>query len=119
MADTITREDLRTAIATGGVVVLEALPPMYFEKDHLPGAHNLPLDDVDELAPRLIPATDSVVVTYCSNTACNNSTIAAHRLEALGYTNVRKYEGGKQDWMESGLPVEHGPDAMAASQPAG
>lgn len=114
MADTITRAELHTAIATDGVVVLEALPPMYFEKDHLPGARNLPLDDIDELAPRLIPATDSAVVTYCSNAACNNSTIAAQRLEALGYTNVRKYEGGKQDWMEAGLPLEHDPDAVTA-----
>jgi rhodanese-related sulfurtransferase len=24
----------------------------------------------------------------------------------MGYTNVRDYGGGKQDWMEAGLPVE-------------
>jgi len=111
MAETITREELCTVIETGGVVVLEALPPMYFEKEHLPGARNLPLDDIDGLAARLIPATDSTVVTYCSNAACNNSTIAAQRLEVLGYTNVRKYAEGKQDWVDAGLPVEHGPAA--------
>lgn len=114
MADTITREDLLAAIDTGGVVVLEALPPMYFEKDHLPGARNLPLDDIDALASLLVPGADSPVVTYCSNTACGNSAIAAQRLEALGYTNVRKYAGGKQDWMDAGLPVEHGPDPVGA-----
>jgi len=114
MVETITREELSAAIEAGGVVVLEALPPMYFEKEHLPGAHNLLLDDIDGLAPRLIPAGDTPVVTYCSNTACNNSTIAAQRLEALGYTNVRKYAEGKEDWLEAGLPVEHGPAEAAA-----
>jgi rhodanese-related sulfurtransferase len=24
----------------------------------------------------------------------------------MGYENVRDYEGGKQDWLDAGLPVE-------------
>ena len=106
MAETIDREELQALIEEGTVVVLEALPPMYFDREHLPGAANLPLDDLEDLAPRLVPSKDQPIVTYCSNTACNNSTIAAQRLRALGYRNVRKYPGGKQDWMEAGLPVE-------------
>jgi rhodanese-related sulfurtransferase len=27
-------------------------------------------------------------------------------LAALGYTNVKDYDGGKQDWQTAGLPVE-------------
>jgi rhodanese-related sulfurtransferase len=27
-------------------------------------------------------------------------------LAALGYTNVRDYVGGKEDWMAAGLPTE-------------
>lgn len=106
MTDTIDRDELRNAIEAGAVVVLEALPPMYYEKSHLPGALNLPLDDIDVRAPVLVPDKSQAIVTYCSNTACNNSTVAANRLTALGYTNVRKYPGGKQDWIEAGLPVE-------------
>ena len=26
----------------------------------------------------------------------------------MGYTNVRDYKGGKQDWGQAGLPFEHG-----------
>lgn len=108
MSDTITREELHQAIEDGTVVVLEALPPAYFEQEHLPGAYNLPLDDLEALAPRLVPDKEQPVVTYCSNTACNNSTVAAERLRQLGYRDVRKYPGGKQDWIEAGLPVEAG-----------
>jgi rhodanese-related sulfurtransferase len=38
--------------------------------------------------------------------ACPNSKIEATRLEALGYTNVRADEAGKEDWIGAGLPVE-------------
>ena len=31
---------------------------------------------------------------------------AARELAALGYTNVRDYAEGKQDWIDAGLPVE-------------
>jgi rhodanese-related sulfurtransferase len=24
----------------------------------------------------------------------------------MGYENVRDYEGGKEDWVEAGLPIE-------------
>ncbi|MGH9156448.1 MAG: rhodanese-like domain-containing protein [Acidimicrobiales bacterium] len=40
--------------------------------------------------------------------ACGNSGLAADRLRVLGYTDVRKYPGGKQEWIEAGLPVEAG-----------
>ncbi len=108
MPGTITRTELAEAIAAKAVVVLEALPSSYFEAEHLPGALNLPLDNLHELAPVLVPDKSAAVVTYCSNTSCNNSAMAAERLRAIGYTDVRAYEGGKQDWVEAGLPVENG-----------
>jgi hypothetical protein len=30
-------------------------------------------------------------------------------LERIGYTNVGEYRGGKQEWLEAGLPVETSP----------
>jgi rhodanese-related sulfurtransferase len=106
MAQTVNREELRQEIEEGSVVVLEALPPEYYDKEHLPGAQNLPLDDLDQRVTRLVPDKDQAIITYCSNDACENSTIAAARLRDLGYSNVRKYPGGKQDWIEAGLAVE-------------
>jgi rhodanese-related sulfurtransferase len=32
--------------------------------------------------------------------------VAARELAAMGYTNVRDYAEGKQDWIDAGLPVE-------------
>lgn len=44
MTTTITREDLQELLQAGDVVLLEALPEMYFDAEHLPGAQNLPID---------------------------------------------------------------------------
>jgi rhodanese-related sulfurtransferase len=105
---TITRDELATLIDTGDVTVVETLGPLYFEDAHLPGAINIPHTEVDALAPALLPDKDAAIVTYCSNTACANSAIALGALERLGYTNVRKYAEGKDDWRAAGLPLESG-----------
>lgn len=109
MATTITRDELKAHIDRGDDIrIVEALPPMYYQDAHLPGALNLPHDEVDAFAPTLLPDKAQEIVVYCSNTACQNSGIAANRLTALGYTNVRTYTEGKQDWIKAGLPTESG-----------
>jgi rhodanese-related sulfurtransferase len=89
-------------------VLLETLSPEHFQHVHLPGARNAPPDRVKELAPVLIPSKDTEVVTYCAGPKCHASADAARELMALGYTNVRHYAGGKQEWTGAGLPVERG-----------
>jgi rhodanese-related sulfurtransferase len=107
MVTRITREQLQARLDAGEpTTIVEALGPLYYDDAHLPGAINLPHDQVDELAPRLLPALDEAIVVYCSNTACQNSVVASNRLSQLGYTNVYEYVEGKQDWIEAGLPVE-------------
>jgi rhodanese-related sulfurtransferase len=108
MADLITRQELASHIADGEVAVVETLGPQYFEAGHLPGAINIPHTEVAELAPSLLPDRDAAIVVYCSNVQCANSAIAQGELRRLGYTNVRKYAEGKQDWEGAGLPLEAG-----------
>jgi rhodanese-related sulfurtransferase len=106
----IDRVELRTKIDRGDrIILLEALPPTYYEESHLPGALNMPHDQVDELAGTLLPDKDAEIVVYCANLACENSVTASRRLAQLGYRAVREYPGGKQDWIDAGLPVERRP----------
>lgn len=113
MAETITRDELKAAIDAGTVTVVETLGPMYYAQGHLPGAINIPHTEVDALAPDLLPDKDAAIVTYCSNTACQNSSIVQARLTALGYTNVRKYPEGKADWQEAGYALVAAAGAVA------
>ncbi|RLK61800.1 rhodanese-like domain-containing protein [Actinokineospora cianjurensis] len=106
MARVITTDEVKQRIDTGSAVVLEALPQSYYDEAHLPGAKNLPLDEVDDRAAALIPTKDAEVIVYCSDDTCSNSGIASERLAELGYTNVFTYVAGKRDWVGSGLPTE-------------
>ena len=101
----ITRDEVVALLGRPDVRLVEALGPAFFADAHLPGAVNIPPDRVDVLAPRLLPERDALVVVYCSGT-CTNSDSTARRLASLGYTDVRVYNGGKEDWIEAGLPVE-------------
>ncbi len=106
MPTNLDRQAVADAIAAGDAVVLEVLPEPAWAAEHLPGADNLPLDDIDARAPELIAGYDTAVIVYCANRACRNSSEAAARLEQLGYRNVFTYGDGKQDWIEAGLAVE-------------
>ncbi|MFC4007799.1 rhodanese-like domain-containing protein [Nonomuraea purpurea] len=106
MAALITRTELKAEIDAGTVTVVDALGGEYYAKQHLPGAVALVRNDVDKLASSLLPELDAAIVTYCSNPACPNSGQVADRLTALGYTNVRKYREGIEDWVGAGLPTE-------------
>ncbi len=108
MAMRITRGELKDAINAGEVTVVETLRSEHFEQGHLPGAIHIHFEAITDKAPALLPDRDAAIVTYCSNTACNNSEVAANQLTTMGYTNVRKYAEGKQDWQEAGLPLEGG-----------
>jgi rhodanese-related sulfurtransferase len=108
MTELVTRTELKALMEKGDVYVVDALGGMYFEKQHLPGAVPLVADDVADHASELLPDKAAPIVTYCSNEACPNSGNVATLLTKVGYTNVRKYKEGIQDWVDAGLPTESG-----------
>jgi rhodanese-related sulfurtransferase len=112
MLPLITREELRAAMSGGSVVVVDTMPIAYYEKEHLPEALNIPgfpyeqaAEFTDLLAPSALPDKTAAIVVYCANTPCRNSEFVGRRLLELGYTNVRKYREGIEDWVAGGLPT--------------
>lgn len=107
MTKTITREQIKNKLnALEPMLIVEALPPKYFDAEHLPGALNIPHDEVRDKAADMLRNKDEFIIVYCASTACTNSKIAAETLQQIGYTNVHEYVEGKQDWLEAKLPVE-------------
>src|SRR6187399_2696889 len=107
----IERSELARALSAGRApVLLEALDEAYFEKAHLPGAIALPLGRLKEIARTRLEDKAAGLVVYCASSTCQNSDVAAQALVTLGYQNVSVYKGGKADWIQAGLPVEHGPE---------
>jgi rhodanese-related sulfurtransferase len=85
---------------------VDALGGDYHAKQHLPGAVPLTPGDVDARAASVLPDKDAAIVTYCTGPSCPNSGQVADRLTALGYSNVRKYREGIEDWTSASLPTE-------------
>lgn len=104
----ISRETLRQKIQDReeNFTLIDVLPKTDYEAAHLPHAINVAPDDIELLVPRLIPNKWEDIVVYCGGPTCSASAKAAQLLASLGYKDVKRYVGGKADWMESGLPVE-------------
>lgn len=115
MSDEITREEVQKLVQNGGrALLLEVLPRDYYERSHLPGAHNAPLDGLERTVQKLAPSLERPLVTYCSGPTCSNSHLAARRLRELGYRDVRVFTGGKAAWREAGLPFESALETTAS-----
>jgi len=65
---TISRQELKNRLdRRENFVLVETLPRAAYEHAHLPGAINLPLDRIEELAPPLLPGKDTEIVVYCAS----------------------------------------------------
>ena len=68
MATTISRDELKEKIdRSDGFVLLETLAPTTYHHAHLPGAINMPPDQVAHLAPQLLPDKQADIVVYCAS----------------------------------------------------
>ncbi len=89
--------------------VLDVRAPEEFVTGHVPGAVNIPYDQV---AARLAEVPkDKDVVLYCRSG--RRAGMAAEVLAANGYTRLKHLEGDMPAWIEKGRPVETPKDAAA------
>lgn len=102
----IATEQLREKLDKNEIVLIEVLDEEQYQKSHLLGAINIPVNRIGtEVKQRFKP--DQEIVVYCSDSACSASPTAAQKLTDLGFEHVFDYEGGKQAWREAGLPMEN------------
>jgi phage shock protein E len=81
--------------------VLDVRTPQEYADGHVPGAVNVPYD---QLASRLAEVPqDKDVVLYCKSG--RRAGIAADVLAANGYTRLSHLEGDMNAWLEKGRPV--------------
>jgi rhodanese-related sulfurtransferase len=67
MVTEMTREELQQKLEhPKKSVLLEALPPENYRHPHIPGALNVPPDQVRTVASELIPRKDMEVIVYCA-----------------------------------------------------
>ncbi len=77
----------------------------YFTGEFLPGSLRVPVDTIGREVGRLGLPKSAEIIVYCAGPTCPQSVQAAEKLGALGYTNVKAYEGGLEEWKASERPV--------------
>jgi rhodanese-related sulfurtransferase len=88
-----------------GLHVWNVLTDEYFKGELIPGSRRVPVDHLGEALRRSSLAKDAAVVVYCAGPACPSSRQAAEKLATFGYTNVKAYEGGLEEWKAAGFGV--------------
>ncbi len=103
----------RQAKGDSSLFVLDVRTAEEFAAGHVPGAINVPYDQVaSQLAQ--IPK-DKDVVLYCKSG--RRAGLAAEVLRASGYTKLEHLQGDMQAWLQDGRPVESGDATGAVKSP--
>jgi rhodanese-related sulfurtransferase len=91
-------------------LVLDARPEIFHRFGHIPKAISLPREDFEACYSKQRTLFEKhkthPVVIYCSGGSCEDGAMVANALITLGFTDVRFYRGGWDEWTRIGLPEE-------------
>ncbi len=99
----VSRQELISAMRDGDVTLLDVRPDEEFALGHLPGAVNIPLDELEKRLSEL--PKDAEIVAYCRGAYCVLSFEAVAALRSKGY-RIRRLQDGFPEWKAAGLAVE-------------
>jgi len=106
--------DLKVALESGeNIIVIDARSSEAYQKEHIPGAINIPHRKMNEETTKGLNRT-ALVVTYCDGIGCNASTKGALNMAKLGF-RVKELIGGLDWWKRDGHKTE---GAASSSQAA-
>jgi phage shock protein E len=98
-------EALHGAMLAGKApLVVDVRTPEEFAAGHVPGAINIPFDQMPARATEIAAGKKSGVVLYCRSG--RRAGIAAKTLAEQGFTRVDLLEGDMPGWERDGYPVE-------------
>ena len=97
--------DLFEALERGEKIMpLDTRRSIAYEKDHIPGAVNIPHRDMDEKTTRHLDKS-KLYACYCNGVGCNASTRGALKMTKLGF-RVKEVAGGIEHWKKDGYLTE-------------
>jgi len=94
---------LQQAKATD-LLLLDVRTPGEFAAGHVPGAINIPHDQLASRLAELPASRDKPLVVYCRTG--RRAVLAEEVLRQGGYTHVRHLQGDMLGWQAAGRPIE-------------
>lgn len=99
----ITREELKNKIdAKEDFKLVFTLGEWPYKAIHIPSSLNI---SSPEKIIEQLEKNDEIIV-YCSSEECYASIMAYHALTNNGFTNVRRFAGGLEEWQKAGFELE-------------
>jgi len=99
----LSRKELMMRVEQGLVTVIDVRPATEFIAGHLPGAINVPPDELEKRLNLLDPEQE--VVAYCRGPHCIYSFDAVEKLRSKGI-KANRLEEGFPEWKSAGYPIE-------------
>lgn len=99
----VSRKELMQRSKDGLVTILDVRPGEEYEVGHIPGAINVPLEEIGQHLADL--PKDQDVIAYCRGEYCVLAFEAVATLRKKGFS-ARRLEEGYPEWKAAGLPVE-------------
>jgi len=103
----VNSEEVRALLQnkTPDLSVVDARTPKEFEKAHIQGAINIPVEQLEIDATLLPVPKHAKLVFYCNGVKCGKSKISANIAMDQGYSDVSVYIDGMPVWAEKGYPI--------------
>ena len=92
----------------GDTVFLDAMPANFYEKEHIRGAINMPLNLFEIVYMMTFGEQDKnkQIIVYGRTISKRYDLEVANKLVLRGYKNTRVMDGGLREWKKKGYPVE-------------
>lgn len=100
----LSKEQVLQHIKQGTAAVVNVLGKSDYDRVHIKGSVSIPFDMLEAGELEALQG-QKTVITYCKGYTCGASLTAARLLNEMGL-KAMAYEGGLQEWKESGFPLE-------------
>jgi rhodanese-related sulfurtransferase len=88
-------------------IFIDARHEFDYQAGHIRGAVNVALNKYETLHTRLNRISkDKLLIVYCDGAECNSSIELTVKLMESGFTNVKVFFGGWQEWKSAKLPID-------------
>ncbi len=103
-------EDTKAAVDGKSAVVIDARAPEEYAAGHLPGAFNVPPDQIGDALPRIEERVTKAprVIIYCQTEDCGDAISVAEYVTQIAPDKVFIFVGGWRAWSAAGYPSTKG-----------
>lgn len=102
----VTTAQVRQLQSAGIAQLLDARTKAEFEKSHIPGAQNVPYQNLSANLAKLDSLPDDQwLICYCDGPPCTQAESLAYELGIAGYELVAVYFEGLKGWQQAGHEI--------------